>query len=145
VMAWSGQLAARWPNHVFDGRWDLLPPLAEAPSTFLQSLDLFVYSLHPSCRESWGRAVVEAMLSGAVPLVPEGEEHHLRSLVAHGETGFICADRAAFGQYARLLESEPERRRQMAQRARAVAENHLCDAEQHRQSWRRLFYGPAAL
>jgi hypothetical protein len=144
VMAWSRRLAAQWFGHVFDERWDLLPALSEPAASFLQSLDLFVYSLHPSCRESWGRAVVEAMLSGAVPLVPEDEEGHWGSLVAHGETGFICPDTAAFGQYARLLEREPDRLQRMASQARATAVKRLCHAEEHRHAWRRLFYGPPA-
>jgi glycosyltransferase involved in cell wall biosynthesis len=141
VMGWTGQLAAQWPEHKFDSRWDLLPPLAETPSQFLQSLDLFVYSLHPTCRESWGRVVVEAMLSGAVPLVPAGREHHLQSLVTHGETGFVCESPADFGEQARRLESDPDLRLDLAQQARAEAEKCLCDAEQQKAAWRRLFYG----
>ena len=142
VMGWSRQLAAQWPDHVFDHRWELLLPLAEPPSRFLQSLDLFVYSLHPTCRESWGRAVVEAMLSGAIPLVPDGEEHHLRNLIADGETGFLCASEAEFGRKARWLESHPEVRLQMSERARTMAERRFCKAEDHLDVWRRLFYGP---
>ena len=141
VMAWTSQLAARWPKHVFDDRWDLLPPLAETTPHFLQSLDLFVYSLHPTCRESWGRAVVEAMLCGAIPLVPSGTEHHLQSLVAHGESGFVCANAAEFGGYARLLESDSALRHWMSERAHTVAEEQFCNPESHRAGWRRLFYG----
>jgi hypothetical protein len=138
VMAWSARLAAQWPQHRFGSRWDLLPPLAEPASTFLQSLDLFVYSLHPSCRESWGRAVVEAMLSGVVPLVPGDQEQHWHTLVTHGETGFICADTAAFGRYARLLEAQPQLRWQMSRQACVAAQKQLCNEEQHLQAWRRL-------
>ena len=141
VMAWSSQLAAQWPHHRFDQRWELLPALAEPAPQFLQSLDLFVYSLHPTCRESWGRAVVEAMLCGAIPLVPAGEDHHLQSLIAHGETGFVCADAAEYGRSAQRLEEDDELRCRMAERARAVAETRLCNPESHRQCWRRLFYG----
>jgi glycosyltransferase involved in cell wall biosynthesis len=142
VMGWSGQLAAQWPHHRFDERWDLLPPLAETASEFLQSLDLFVYSLHPSCRESWGRVVVEAMLSGAVPLLPSGEEHHLQSLIAPGETGFACANPAEFGQVARELENDEAWRLRIARQARAGAERDLCNAEQHRAAWRQVFEHP---
>ncbi len=100
VMAWTSQLAARWPNHVFDARWDLLPPLAETTPHFLQSLDLFVYSLHPTCRESWGRAVVEAMLCGAIPSCRWNGAH----CKAWSRTANrFCLRRAAeFGRYARL-------------------------------------------
>jgi hypothetical protein len=80
------------------------------------------------------------MLCGAVPLVPAGTEHHLQSLVAHGTTGFHCANADEFGNYARLLESDVQLRLDMSERARKVAESEFCDAESHRASWRRLFY-----
>lgn len=141
VMAWSEQLARQWTGHSFDSRWELLPALAESPSSFLQSLDLFVYSLHPVCRESWGRVAAEAMLSGAVALLPADESHHLRQLIAHGETGFLCGDAAEFGTYARLLEADLELRRRVARAARRAAELRFCDTAAHLGQWRRVFYG----
>lgn len=144
VMGWDYELAARWPKFVFDKRWDLLAPLAERPAEFLQSLDLFVYALHSTCRESWGRAVVEAMLTGAIPLVPAGEEHHLQSLVSHGACGFVCSGPEEFGSYARRLEADPAMRRSFSQEAHAYAKREFCNAEAHRESWRRLFYRTAA-
>jgi glycosyltransferase involved in cell wall biosynthesis len=143
VMGWSSQLAAQWRQHHFDDRWDLLPPLGEPAAQFLQSLDLFVYSLHPRCRESWGRAVVEAMLSGAVALVPSGHEHHLRNLITHRQTGFLCGNPEEFGHWARCLENEPDLRAEIAQRARLAAVTRLCSADEHWQNWRRLFQGAA--
>ncbi len=77
VMGWNDEMAARWPGRRFDERWKLLAPLAEPTAQFLQGLDLFVYSLHARFRESWGRVVVEAMLTGAIPLLPAGGEQHL--------------------------------------------------------------------
>jgi len=49
----------------------LLPVLQQEAPAFLQSLDLFVYSLSGELRESWGRCVVEAMLSGQSDLATD--------------------------------------------------------------------------
>ena len=140
IMGWNEEMAACWPRHHFDERWKLLPPLAEPTGRFLQSLDLFVYSLHARFRESWGRVVVEAMLTGAIPLLPTGAEHHLQSLVEHGSSGFLCQDSGEFGRFARELENNPALRHQISRQARARAEK-LCDADEHRRYWRQLFYG----
>lgn len=155
VMAWSEALAARWPelDHVrkkklerrtalskrrHGMRWDLLPAMAEEPAAFLRSLDVFVYELGPHCRESWGRSTVEAMLCGAVPLVPRGGGHHLEHLVRHGVAGFLCADRGEFAEYARLLQEDAPRRFQMSRQAREWAEHELCNADRHRRMWREV-------
>ena len=57
--------------HRFNARWDLLPKEAESQVDFLHSLELFVYSLDPNFRKSWGRSTVEAMLTGCGPLMPK--------------------------------------------------------------------------
>jgi len=103
------------------------------------TLDLFVYELGPRCRESWGRSAVEAMLCGAVPLLPRGGGHHLEHLLEHGETGFLCADRGAFAEYARELQDDPVRRYAMAQAGREWAAEELCRADRHRRMWRAVF------
>jgi len=144
VMGWSKELSARWPHHRFDERWELIEPFTERTEDFLQSLDLFVYALGPKFRESYGRVAVEAQLTGAVPLVPAGREHHLHNLVRHGETGFHCADQADYRRHAQRLESDSALRRKMSRRARAWAETQLCNAEEHLKYWRRLFYGGGA-
>ena len=90
VMAWSHDLAREYRWHEFDERWDLLAPAEEPTTRFLQSLDLFVYPLGHRFQESWGRSTVEAMLTGAIPLVPRG--HHFEQLVVNGESGFFGCD-----------------------------------------------------
>jgi len=84
-------------------RWELLRAMQEEPAGFLRSLHLFVYELGPNCRESWGRSTVEAMLCGAVPLLPRGGGHHLQHLLEHGKTGCLCVDRAEFSECTREL------------------------------------------
>ena len=125
-MGWSEKVAAQWPQHRFaKARWDLLPVAAEDSVAFLHSLDLFIYDTGPHIRESWGRAVVEAMLCGAVPLVPKGGGHHLEHLVPHGIGGFHCATREEFGERARQLEADPGLRHRMARDGRTWAVKNL--------------------
>ncbi|MES2705001.1 MAG: glycosyltransferase [Verrucomicrobiota bacterium] len=137
VMGWSETLSRRWQAHHFRSHWDLLPEAAETQVEFLHSLDLFVYSLSGRFQESWGRAVVEAMLTGAVPLVPSGTEHHLRNLITHGVSGFLCDAPESYRHYARLLQDDPWLRREMSRQARRDAVERLCHADSHRADWRR--------
>lgn len=139
VMAWSEQLAERWKGHRFDDRWDLLPQLTEDTVPFLHSLDVFVYQLGSRFSESWGRAVVEAMLTGVVPVVSRDSRHHLRNLVTHGESGFLCDSPEDFGKWTRLLARDAALRHRMSRQAREHAVTKLCDAEAHRRLWRLVF------
>jgi hypothetical protein len=138
VMAWSEEMARQSPEG-FRGRWDLLPAGAEEAVRFLHSLDLFVYDLRKDFTESWGRAVVEAMLTGAVPLVTGAARHHLRNLVPHGEGGYLCGAKAEWRAHAQRLQGDVALRRRMARAARDHAERELCDAARHRAVWREVF------
>lgn len=139
VMAWDDSMFRHFRGHRFNDCWELLPPRSESQTDFLHSLDLFVYSVSGRFRESWGRAVVEAMLTGAVPLVPGGGGHHLENLVSHGVSGFICGNETEYGHYARLLQDEPDLRRRMSFQAREWAVNTLCDRQAHLALWQRAF------
>jgi glycosyltransferase involved in cell wall biosynthesis len=139
VMGWSEKLSERWCEHQFDNRWELLPPASELVTTFLDSLDVFVYDLSPRFRESWGRAVVEAMLCGVVPIVPRGGGHHLENLVTHGLSGFLCDSPLEFGHYARMLRDDFELLRRMSVGARQDACTRLCCAADHLRLWRQVF------
>lgn len=139
VMAWNERLQERWADHPFDQRWELLPQAAEPTSDFLNSLDVLVYEVSPRFSESWGRAVVEAMLTGAVPLIPAASRHHLRNLVPHGVAGFHCEGQVDYARYARLLQDEPERLAAMSRAARDWAQSRLCNAEEHLALWRGIF------
>lgn len=132
VMAWSQRLANKYRWHSFDERWDLLTENEENAVSFLQSLDLFVYTLGHEFTESWGRSTVEAMLTGAIPLVPDG--HHFRSLVIDGETGFICKDFREFQTHAHQILDNPKLRLQLSEACREHAVQ-MNDAETHKQVW----------
>lgn len=140
VMAWSSQLQAIWSHHAFDNRWELLRASPNV-SAFLQSLDLFVYELGPGCRESWGRSVVEAMLSGVIPLVPRGGGHHLENLIEHGKSGFLCRHRDDFARFARYLQDHPLVRARISRQCRQRAVRSLCNLRSHLRVWEVLFHG----
>ena len=139
VLGWSDQLAARWPEHFYDEHWDLVPTAGEPVPAFLDSLDILVYDLSPRFKESWGRAVVEAMLSGVVPLVPRGGGHHLEHLVPHEIGGFLCDGPEDFSRYTCALQDDPVLLARLSHGARTWASEHLCKASDHLAVWRQVF------
>ncbi len=140
VMGWSAALAKKYKHHHFGPEWELLREAQEDQADFLRSLDLYVYAVGPNFKESWGRAVVEAMLTGAVPII-QGSAGHVEKLLVHGESGFLCQDESGFGEYARLLQNDPGRRNAMSRRAREWAAEQWCRPEVHLALWQRLFEG----
>ncbi len=137
VMAWDEALARKYCWHAFGPEWELLGPAQESAPEFLSTLDLLVYPLGHRVVESWGRAVVEAMLTGCIPLVPAG--HHLEHLFTHGETGYVCRDFLEYQAHARSLQENPRRRREMARAVREHALTAHCSMEEHRKIWLELF------
>jgi len=137
VMAWSEKLHHKYRWHRFDQRWDLLAPEQESQVDFLQTLDLFVYPLGHTFRESWGRSTVEAMLTGCIPLVPTG--HHFENLLVHGKSGFICHDFVEWKEYVSNLYYDNGLRKCMARQCRIHAERELCNRELHLQIWMDVF------
>lgn len=134
VMAWDKKTAANYKWFHFDKRWELLKPLQETPEAFLQSLDLFVYSLGHRFKESWGRSTVEASLTGAIPIVPSG--HHFNNLVVDGVTGYLCDSFAAFKEHCNHLYADFPLRRKMALAGREYTANELCNIARHRRIWK---------
>ncbi len=117
------------------GRWELLPALAEKPSTFLRSLDAQVYDIGRRFSESWGHAVVEGMLTDAVPLIPGSTRHHLHLLVPHGVAGFHNKTRRDWRRHAQLLQSDVPLRSRMSRAASEYVREELCIAKKHRAVW----------
>lgn len=137
VMAWGRQLAEKYRWHRFDQRWELLGPAAVPAAEFLQSLDLFVYPLGHGFTESWGRSTVEAMLTGAVPLVPPG--HHIDQLILDGCTGFFCDDFMAYHEHAHRLRRDVALRRRISRQCHEHAVAELCREDEHRRQWMEIF------
>ena len=133
VMAWSPEVAKQYRWHRFGPEWDLLPAQKEPALEFLYSLDVFLYPLGHRVKESWGRAVVEAMLTGAVPVVPAGHQFH--KLLVHGESGFICREYREWKATVRELYENYPYRQKISRQGAAYAREQLCHPEAHRQKW----------
>jgi glycosyltransferase involved in cell wall biosynthesis len=133
VMAWSPDVAKQYRWHRFGPQWELLPAQKERALKFLYSLDVFLYPLGHRIKESWGRAVVEAMLTGAVPVVPTG--HQFDKLMVHGESGFICGEYGEWKATVRELYENHPYRLKISRQAAAHAREQLCNPEEHRRRW----------
>jgi len=85
---------------------------------FLTALDLFVL---PSRFEGFPQAVVEAMLA-ELPVVAS-DVGSVSEAVVHGETGLLVPpnDARALAEAVRRLQDDPDLRRKMGLRARAIA------------------------
>jgi glycosyltransferase involved in cell wall biosynthesis len=133
VMAWSLALQRQYRWHRFGPEWELLPEYKESALKFLYSLDVFLYPLGHRVKESWGRAVVEAMLTGCVPVVPAGHQFHV--LIKHGETGFICRRFLEYRDCVHELYEDYGLRQKIGRAGSEYAREVLCDRETHRQRW----------
>lgn len=133
VMAWDEALRRKYKWHCFGPEWDLLPPQREPAAKFLNSLDLFVYPLGHSFKESWGRSTAEAMLTGCVPVVPSGHQFH--NMMVHGENGFICTTFEEYKEVVQMLYADAPRRRQLGQHCADYARRVLFNEERHREVW----------
>jgi glycosyltransferase involved in cell wall biosynthesis len=133
VMAWSPEVQKQYRWHRFGPEWELLPAQKESALRFLYSLDVFLYPLGHRIKESWGRAVVEAMLTGCVPVVPDGHQFH--KLMVHGETGFICRSFDEFRDCVRRLYEDYPWRMKLSRQASDHARTVLCNPEQHKSIW----------
>ncbi len=133
VMAWSKEVGRQYRWHRFGPEWELLSANKEPAREFLYSLDLFLYPIGHRIKESWGRAVVEAMLTGCVPVVPAGHQFH--KLLVHGESGFICQEYREYKACVRELYANHPFRRKISRQCAEHARARLCDPEAHRRTW----------
>ncbi|MDR3402006.1 MAG: glycosyltransferase [Chthoniobacter sp.] len=137
VMAWNDALRRKYRWHSFGRQWDLLTECQETQNNFLRSLDLFIYPLGHTFTESWGRSTAEAMLTGCVPLVPQG--HNFTELIEHGVSGYICADFLQWQDYALALASDQHLRKSMSLGARTRAMQIAADRRLHLRQWVDVF------
>lgn len=133
VMAWDEELSKQYNWHSFDSRWIQYKANAISTVTFLHSIDLFVYPLGHRIQESWGRSVVEAMLTGCVPLVPTGHQFH--KLMNHEESGFVCGPFEEWQEHALHLRFDYAYRIKMGRKAQEHARTELCSPDYHRGIW----------
>ena len=134
VMAWSQELQKRYSWHNFGPAWELIPADKEDALRFLYTIDVFLYPIGHRVKESWGRAVVEAMLTGCVPVVPDGHQFH--KFIAHSQTGFICSRFCDYRDCVRELCRNYALRRTVGLNASEFARLEICDPHKHREVWR---------
>jgi len=137
VMAWDSKLHSIYKWHSFGSEWEFLAQEQEKVTDFLYSLDLFVYKLGHTFRESWGRTTVEAMLTGCVPVVPTG--HNFAEFILQGKTGFMCETFEDYRSVCQELQRNPGLRNTIGKQASAYAGSVICDSKKHEEIWRRVF------
>ncbi len=134
IMAWSEEMANQYRWHRFGPEWELLPKNKMPALDFLWSLDVFVYPLGHRFKESWGRVVVEAMLTGCPPLVPVG--HHFHNMLLDKESGYLCGPFEEWQEAVQQLYRDYPHRLRMSKRCTEYAREVHCDPERHRAIWR---------
>lgn len=133
VMGWDAACAKKFPWHRFDDRWVFLKAGAMPVWDFLGGVDLFVYGTDRKLRESWGRAVVEAMLTGCIPVLPSG--HAFEEFLEDGVSGYICLDAGEYRMRIDRLYRDREHRERMMVEASRHAREEICNREKHARVW----------
>lgn len=85
-------------------------------------------------KESWGRVVVEAMLTGCPPLVPVG--YHFHNMLVDEESGYLCGPFAERKEAVQRLYGDYPHRLRMSKRCAEYAREVHCDVGRHRAIWR---------
>lgn len=96
-------------------RFDIRGPVPDATDIF-KKISAFAYPLSPRHYGTGEQVIIEAMASGAVPVVLANPPE--RTIVRHGETGLIAQDASEFSAALRLLMDDPARRDALAQGGR---------------------------
>jgi glycosyltransferase involved in cell wall biosynthesis len=94
-------------------------------ATAYANLDIFLF---PSCTDTFGNVVQEALASGVPAVVRDAGGP--RYIVREGISGLIAPDDDTFCEYAVILAHDAQRRRSMSGEARQQVEN---------QTWDRVF------
>jgi glycosyltransferase involved in cell wall biosynthesis len=87
--------------------WVVLPPDAMEVRAFLNSIDFFVYYQHRQAYDAFGRAVLEALATGCVAVLP----HHFEPVF--GDAALYADEEEAAGVVQRLY-ADPEAFRRQA-------------------------------
>lgn len=139
VMGWNDELIRKysWHNWKRKYSWVLLEEQAMPTLDFLYGIDIFAYPLGHNFVESWGRSTVEAMLTGAIPVVFSG--HHLQELIEDKVTGFIVDDIYEWKQVMQILFHNVQYRFDMSKRCSELTAERHCNLEDHVRMWEEVF------
>lgn len=89
---------------------------SQQPQQVLSTADVFVYLLNPEHYGTTENVLLEAMVSGAVPIVMNNPVES--SIVHHGESGLVVDSPERFAQAIEFLYKHPHERIRMADNAR---------------------------
>lgn len=87
IMGWSEALKAKYAWHPFSERWKFLPPNAIKTQDWYTSIDVFLYDCSHLFRESQGRTLIEAQLTGCPVVAPK--KWNFPNMVWNERTGFL--------------------------------------------------------
>lgn len=132
IQAWSQELAKMFGWHNFDSRWQFQNPNQQSAAEFLSGLHVFFYPLGHIFTESWGRSTVEAMLTGAVPVVPAG--HNFRDFIPSQEFGCVYENLGEAIEYIETLYHDGVRRRCVSKASSMFARD-FCAIGRHKEIW----------
>lgn len=112
----------------------VFPPNFLPPREFLAEIDVLLHRTGGS-RESYGRAVIEAMASSVVPIVEN--DFAFPEFIVDGETGYLEATSEDMSERATWLAHHPEVHRRVARAAREYVVE-LSKDEQCIKGWQSL-------
>ena len=137
VMAWSNALREKYSWFDFDHNWTLLEPNAITVNQLLAQIDIFVYPLGHTFKESWGRSTAEAMLTGCPVVVPYG--HHFVNFVKQGVTGFMYKTYEDCRNICKALEANPLWRKRIGLAGRNELIEKTFNVNVHTDKWKEVF------
>ena len=100
-------------------RPELLAVGAQNVQTFLESLDVFVYSIHPHFLETGGTVILEAMAM-ELPVILFPERCGSTELIEHGVNGFLVTTEAEALKILDMLSGDIAMRERVGRAARAT-------------------------
>lgn len=145
VMGWDAQMGKKYAGHYFDHRWTFYPQGSLDTHTFYGCLDFYVFNTGTRFRESWGRSVIEAMLTGCIPFLDFGPGHGYEEILwdkddrTFRERGiFPCHNWWDYSTWLQLLTENESERKRLSLAARATALK-ICDKQKQLKAWEEIF------
>jgi hypothetical protein len=87
IMGWNDELKTKYAWHPFSNRWKFLPTNAIKTQDWYAMIDLSLYDCNHLFRESQGRTIIEAQLTGCPVLAPK--KWNFPNMVWNERTGVL--------------------------------------------------------
>jgi len=102
---------------------------------FLDSLDLFVYTVHKSSCDAFSLCIIEALARG-IPVIVERKGGNVEQVI-EGETGYLCDSREDFKRYIEELYRNPQKREEMGKNGLEWVKEH-CSMKTFRKNIKKI-------